>query len=76
MVNTLLSSMHRIPSDTQDTQKKRLELSTLFFNFLFVNLFADPFFFFFSENDHESWFRGSINLLAVLFSHVGHVIIP
>ena len=46
MVNTLLSSMHRLPSDTQDTQKKRLELSTLFFNFLFVNLFADPFYFF------------------------------
>ena len=60
--NTLLSSKHRIPSDTQDTQKKRLELSTLFFYFLFVNLVCWPLFF--SENDHESWFKGSINLFS------------
>ena len=52
MKNTLLSNMHRIPSDTQDTKKKRLELSMLLF--VNLNLFVDPFFFFFSENDHES----------------------
>ena len=61
MPNTLLSNMYRTPSDTQDTQKKRLELSTLFVNFLFFNLVCWPFF---SENNHESWFRGSINLFS------------
>ena len=62
------NAKYTFKQQAQDTQwytgypKEKPEISTLFFYFLFVNLVCWPLFF--SENDHESWFKGSINLFS------------